>query len=83
MTDPAHAPPAPAPLEVAEQVARIERMQEETRKFVAEQHKLIAEAAKLRRDHGLAPWLLVVAGAGGAAGFLAAIITVLKSLGYL
>lgn len=43
-----------------EQVARIERMQEETRKFVAEQHKLMAERGKLSRDIVLAPWQLVV-----------------------
>ena len=43
------------PLDLQEQVARIERAQEETRKFVAEQHKLIAESAKLERDRRLAP----------------------------
>ncbi|MHC2578018.1 hypothetical protein ACVI1J_009890 [Bradyrhizobium diazoefficiens] len=43
-----------------EQVARIERMQEETRKFVAEQHKLMAERGKLSRDIVLTPWQLVV-----------------------
>ncbi|WP_316172834.1 hypothetical protein [Bradyrhizobium sp. SZCCHNRI2049] len=43
-----------------EQIARIERAQEETRKFVTEQHKLTAEARKLTRDASLAPWQLVV-----------------------
>ncbi len=36
-------------------IARIERRQEETRKFVAEQHKLMAEAKKFGRD----PWMLI------------------------
>ena len=53
------------PLDIQEQVARIERAQEETRKFVAEQHKLIAEAAKLERDRRLAP-ILITASAFGA-----------------
>ena len=43
-------------LDLAELVARIERQQEETRKFVAEQHKLMAEAKKLGRD----PWFLLI-----------------------
>ena len=33
----------PTRLNLAELVARIERQQEETRKFVSEQHKLMAE----------------------------------------
>jgi hypothetical protein len=42
-------------LELDELVSRIERQQEETRKFVAEQHKLMAEARKFNRD----PWMLI------------------------
>lgn len=43
-------------LDLAELVSRIERQQEETRKFVAEQHKLSAEGRKFNRD----PWFLVI-----------------------
>ena len=59
------------PLDYVEQVARIERAQEETRKFAAEQHKLTAEAAKLTRDRTLAPTTL----------FLTSVGIVLTSLG--
>jgi cytoskeletal protein RodZ len=51
-------------LDLDELVARIERQQEETRKFVAEQHKLMAEAKKFGRD----PWFLLI-------GALAAAVT--------
>jgi len=34
-------------LDLREQIARIDRMREETLKFTAEQHKLTAKAAKL------------------------------------
>jgi hypothetical protein len=48
-------------MDQVEQVARIERMQEETRKFAA-------ETRKVTRDYTLAGWQLVIAGmtAGGA-----------------
>ncbi len=59
-------------LELDELISRIERQQEETRKFVSEQHKLMAEADKLRaeerklgRDRFLAPWLVIVATVSG------------------
>ena len=55
------APGAPGTLDIQEQVARIERAQEETRRFVAEQHKLIAEAAELERAPRLAP-IIVISG---------------------
>lgn len=73
MTDATHSDdPAKAQ---AEQWAHILRMQEETRKFITEQHKLMAEtgkltaeAAKLARDRDLAPWQIAVGGmAAGAA----------------
>ena len=51
-------------LNLAEQVARIERSQEETRKFVAEQHKLMAEAANLRVSRFVTPTAAVVAALG-------------------
>jgi hypothetical protein len=47
------------------EIARIDRDREETRKFAAEQHKLMREAEKFRaeehklwRDWRLAPWVL-------------------------
>lgn len=53
-------------LNLSDLVARIERNQEETRKFVAEQHKLTEEAAKfaaearkLTWDARLLPWFQV------------------------
>jgi len=46
-----------------EQVARIERMQEETRKF-------FAETRKIDRDRALAPWQVAIGGmTAGAALF--------------
>jgi anti-sigma-K factor RskA len=63
-------------LNLAELVSRIERQQEETRKFVAEQHKLTAEAQKLNRDRFWVPVLAVAAA-------LAAFVSLLKSSGVL
>lgn len=51
-------------LNLAEQVARIERSQEETRKFVAEQHKLMAEASNLRITRIVTPTAAIVAAIG-------------------
>lgn len=67
-------------LNLAEQVARIERAQEETRKFVAEQHKLMAEGNKLNRDRWLAPWIAVFALVGGVGGTLAGVATFVRLL---
>jgi hypothetical protein len=67
----------PAGLDLSEQIARVARRQEEARKFAAEQHKLMAEAAKLNRDRHLAPSLAVVAVIGdvlGRASFLAKVM---------
>jgi hypothetical protein len=52
-------------LDLREQIARIDQLREEALKFVAEQHKLTAEAAKLGRDRLLAPWLAIVGLIGG------------------
>lgn len=49
-------------------IAETAKLNEETRKFVAEQHKLMAEAAKLNRDRWLAPLLAVAAVIGGLLG---------------
>ncbi len=70
-----------ARLNLADVVARIERAQAETRKFVAEHDKLAAErskldaeALKLRRDRFLAPALALAATLGAIATFAPAII---------
>lgn len=70
-----------ARLNLAEVIARIERSQAETRKFVAEHDKLAserskldAEALKLRRDRFLAPALALAATLGAIATFAPAII---------
>ena len=80
----------PPPLDLQEQIARIALAQEETRKFVSEQHKLLAEqsklaaeAAKLDRDRVLSPWLAIVAIAGGTGGILAGVQAILRFTGTL
>ncbi len=57
-------------LDIQEQIARIQRSQEETNKFVAEQHKLMAEGDKYRRDRFLAPVLVAAAVSGAVATLL-------------
>lgn len=51
----------PANFDLQEQVARIDRAQAETEKFVAEQRKLIAKSMKLDRERFWFPWLQVLA----------------------
>ena len=65
-------------LDIVEQIARIMRAQEKTRKFAEEQHKLAAEAAKLGaetaklgRDRYLSLWLAIAAVIGGFSGLVA------------
>ena len=58
--------------------AELQRMLEETKKFVAEQHKLMAEARKLDRDRWLAPALAIAAVVGGLLGTAAFIAKVLS-----
>jgi len=65
-------------LEIDELVSRIERQQEETRKFVAEQHKLMAEAKKFGRDWWIIP--LTVLG-GIVAGAVARLPEILHAFG--
>jgi hypothetical protein len=60
-------------LDLREQIGRIDKMREETLKFTAEQHKLMAEAAKLGRDRLLAPWLAIVGLIGGLIAIASAI----------
>ena len=57
-----------------EQVARVLRSIEETQKFTAEQHKLMAEGDKLRRDRFLAPVLVAAAVSGAVATGLPALL---------
>ena len=52
-------------LDLREQVVRIDKLREEGLKFAAEQHKLAAEAAKLKWDRWLAPLVLLASLAGG------------------
>lgn len=68
-------------MDIQEQIARIERAQEETRKFVAEQHKLTAEAAKLARDAKFIPANLVVTIMGASAALVGATVAAMKVLG--
>jgi len=75
-------------LNIKDILARIDRQQEETRKFVSEQHKLMAEAnkftaesAKLTRDRDLAPWQLLLAALGAGAAVFAAGGAFLKFIG--
>ena len=57
-----------------EQRVRILRAIEESEKFTAEQKKLMAEEAKLRKDTVLSPWMLLAQGLiAGAALFGAAL----------
>ncbi|WP_018261867.1 hypothetical protein [Methylobacterium sp. WSM2598] len=72
---------APASLDIAEQVARILRSQEETQKFAAEQRKLIAEASKLERDRMLAPWQIVMSSMAAGAALFGAGAAFIKLIG--
>jgi hypothetical protein len=75
-------------LNLREQIARIDRAQAETEKFVAEQRKLLAEQTKLsaealkfQRDRVLSPWLAIVAILGGVGGIIAGTVAVLRLVG--
>ena len=63
------------PLSQAERMQSLWRAVEETRKFTAEQHKLMAEAAKFNRD---STWGYALAIVGGVSGLLSAIIVLLR-----
>lgn len=65
-------------LDLKEQIARIDRMQEETRKFTAEQHKLSVEALKLSRDRDLSGWQLIITGMGASAALIGATAAFIK-----
>lgn len=65
-------------LDMAEQVTRIERAQEETRKFVAEQHKLLAERDKMTRESQTELWKVVITALGAGAALIIAGATLAK-----
>lgn len=54
-------------LDIREQLARIDRAQAETRKFVEEGLKLAAETRKLTWDAKLLPWFQVATMSGAVA----------------
>ncbi len=69
-------------LDLAEQIGRIDRMREETRKFSAEQNKLAEEAGKLRREKWVVPLTAFVTVLGGiAVGAVARLPEILHALG--
>jgi hypothetical protein len=79
-------PEFPVELNMRDVLARIDRQQEETRKFVAERHKLDAEAEearKLERDRGLAPWQATAITVGSLAALVASVVSLAKSMGWL
>ncbi len=65
----------------AENLAHIQRMQEETRKFVAEQHRLVAEDAQRLRDRDLPPWLFAFGGMAAGAALVSATAAFIKIFG--
>ena len=63
-----------------EQRVRILRSIEEAEKFLAEQKKLMAEEAKLRKDTGLAPWTIAIQSLIAGAALMGAALALLKYL---
>ena len=58
--------------------AELQRMFEETRKFVAEQHKLQAEAQKMTWEQWLAPAVAIGAGVGSFVGAISLVVHLLR-----
>ncbi|MET7245995.1 hypothetical protein ABZT49_21830 [Methylobacterium sp. EM32] len=71
----------PTTTDLQEQLARIERMNAETRKFVEEGLKLSAEARKLARDATIAPYTAIFAAFTAGAAVVGAVVTLVKILG--
>lgn len=76
---------SPTNLDIAEQVARVLRSNEETLKFVAEQKKLMseqaklqAEASKLGRDRDIAIWQVVATTIAATAALIGGTAAVIK-----
>ncbi|MCB8876134.1 hypothetical protein [Acidisoma silvae] len=61
-------------LDIREQIVRIDRALAESRKFQAEQSKLIAEAAKYDRERKLAPFVLAISLSAGVSAALVSLL---------
>ena len=70
--------PARDNFDFEEQRVRILRAIEESEKFTAEQKKLMAEEAKLRRDTILSPWMLLAQGLIAGAALMGAGVALAK-----
>jgi hypothetical protein len=70
-------------LNMRDVLARIDRQQAETQKFVAEQRKLIAEADKLTRDRWLAPLVAVASVIAAVGGIVAGAAAVARLAGWI
>jgi hypothetical protein len=62
-------------------LVQLARAREETMKFVAEQHKLMAEAQKMERDRAILPWTVVATLLGAGAALFAAGAGFIKLIG--
>ncbi|SEP49585.1 hypothetical protein SAMN04487843_13139 [Methylobacterium sp. ap11] len=69
---------ADASPDLAEQVSKVCRSNEETPQFVAEQRKLLAEAAELERDRDLAPWKIVTLSVAGTVAIIGGTAAMVK-----
>jgi hypothetical protein len=70
-------------LNMRDVLARIDRQQAETQKFVAEQRKLIAEADKLTRDRWLAPVVAVASVVAAVGGVVAGAAAIARLAGWI
>ena len=68
-------------MDLQEQIARINRSLAETEKLQEETRKFVAEAHKLTRDAALAPWQVAFAGMAAGAALVGATVAVMKVLG--
>ncbi len=68
-------------LDIQAILAKITRDTQESDKFIAEQRKLMAEAAKLDRDRAFLPWTIVATFLGGGAALFAAGAGFVKLIG--
>ena len=66
-------------LDLRQALAQIDRTQAETRKLLAEQVKLSAEARKFEKER----WMVFAAMIGGLTGGAAAVLTALKAFGVI
>ena len=68
-------------LDLQEQIARIDRAQAETRKFVAEQNKLASEQAKMDRERFALPFQVMISGMAAGGALVAGTVALMKLLG--